>query len=57
MLPAEGEAAALARLDGLDRTAKILELGFARIDPCAIPRMVVVRPRDTAAPVLAGGGL
>jgi cell division protein FtsQ len=54
MLPATGEAAALARLDALDRTAKILDLGFSRID-LRDPEMVVVRPR--AGPALAGGGV
>jgi len=55
MLPATGEAAALARLDQLDGMSKILELGFARID-LRDPDMVVVRPRNAAATVLAGGG-
>jgi len=54
MLPAEGEAAALARLDDLDRKARILDLGFARVD-LRDPEMVVVRPR--AGPALAGGGV
>jgi cell division protein FtsQ len=56
MLPSEDEAAALKRLDDLDRTAKILDLGFARID-LRDPEMVVVRPRGVAAPALAGGGV
>lgn len=56
MLPPEDEGAALTRLDDLDRTAKILDLGFARID-LRDPEMVVVRPRGVAAPALAGGGV
>jgi cell division protein FtsQ len=56
MLPPEDEGAALKRLDDLDRTAKILDLGLARID-LRDPEMVVVRPRETAAPALAGGGV
>jgi cell division protein FtsQ len=56
MLPAQDEAGALARLDSLDRTAKILDLGFERID-LRDPEMVLVRPRPAAAtPALAGGG-
>jgi cell division protein FtsQ len=55
-LPAEHEEAALKRLDDLDRQAKILDLGFARID-LRDPEMVVVRPRAAAAPALAGGGV
>jgi len=54
MLPAQGEAAALARLDALDRSARILDLGFSRID-LRDPEMVVVRPR--AGPALVGGGV
>jgi len=56
MLPPEDEGAALKRLDDLDRTAKILDLGLARID-LRDPEMVVVRPRGVAAPALAGGGV
>lgn len=55
LLPAEDEAGALARLDSLDRTAKILDLGFERID-LRDPEMVLVRPRPAASPALAGGG-
>ncbi len=55
MLPAQDEAGALARLDTLDGTAKILDLGFERID-LRDPEMVLVRPRSAAAPALAGGG-
>ena len=56
MLPAQDEGSALARLDGLDRTAKILDLGFARVD-LRDPEMVVVRPRGAAGQTLAGGGV
>jgi cell division protein FtsQ len=54
LLPSTDEAAALQRLDELDRSAKILDLGLARID-LRDPEMVVVRPR--VAPALAGGGV
>ena len=56
LLPATDEAAALKRLDALDRTAKVLDLGLARLD-LRDPDMVVVRPREAAAPALAGGGV
>ena len=56
LLPATDEAAALKRLDGLDQTAKVLDLGLARLD-LRDPEMVVVRPREAAAPALAGGGV
>lgn len=56
LLPAVDEAAALKRLDTLDRTARILDLGLARID-LRDPEMVVVRPRGAAAPALSGGGV
>lgn len=55
-LPADGEAAALARLDDLDAKSRVLELGLARID-LRDPAMVVVRPREGAAPVLSSGGV
>ncbi|HXV00558.1 MAG TPA: cell division protein FtsQ/DivIB [Caulobacteraceae bacterium] len=55
MLPATEEAAALKRLDALDRSAKVLDLGLARLD-LRDPEMVVARPRQAAGPVLAGGG-
>ena len=51
LLPAEGEASALAQLDALERSAGILRLGLARID-LRDPKMVVVRPRGGAAPEL-----
>jgi cell division protein FtsQ len=56
LLPAVGEAPALHRLDSLDRSARILDLGLARID-LRDPEMVVVRPRGAAAPALSGGGV
>jgi cell division protein FtsQ len=43
-LPAAGEDAALMQLDQLDQRARLLELGFARID-LRDPQMVAVRPR------------
>jgi cell division protein FtsQ len=46
-LPAEGEDAALARLDKLDGRSRILELGFERID-LRDPELVAVRPRAVA---------
>src|SRR6185436_19400885 len=48
-LPAEGVESALIQLDQLDQKARILELGFARID-LRDPEMVAVRPRDGAPP-------
>ena len=44
-LPAKDEESALIQLDQLDQKARILELGFARID-LRDPEMVAVRPRD-----------
>jgi cell division protein FtsQ len=55
MLPADDPAAALAQLDGLDRASRILDLGLARVDLRDL-RMIVVRPRGGAAPVLTSGG-
>lgn len=46
-LPATGVESALIQLDQLDQKARILELGFARID-LRDPEMVAVRPRDGA---------
>jgi cell division protein FtsQ len=46
-LPAQGVESALIQLDQLDQKARILELGFARID-LRDPEMVAVRPRDGA---------
>jgi cell division protein FtsQ len=56
LLPAIGEAAALLRLDALDRQARLLDLGFARID-LRDPEMILVRPHGPTAPALAGGGV
>lgn len=47
-LPATDEEAALIQLDQLDQKARILELGFSRID-LRDPEMVAVRPRSTPA--------
>ena len=44
-LPASGEDAALMQLDQLDQRARLLELGFSRID-LRDPQMIAVRPRD-----------
>ena len=44
-LPAEGEESALIQLDELDQKARILDLGFSRID-LRDPEMVAVRPKD-----------
>jgi cell division protein FtsQ len=57
-LPAQHEDSALIQLDQLDQKARILELGFARID-LRDPEMVAVRPRDgggdpAAAPAVKG---
>lgn len=56
LLPAQGEDAALARLDGLQSQAKVLDLGLARID-LRDPEMVVLRPRGASAPVATKGGV
>jgi cell division protein FtsQ len=48
LLPAADEAAALDRLDRLDRDSRILELGLARID-LRNPGFVVARPGNQAA--------
>ena len=52
-LPATGEDAALIQLDQLDQRARLLELGFERID-LRDPQMVAVRPRATMEPASAG---
>jgi len=46
-LPATEEDSALIQLDQLDQRARVLELGFARID-LRDPEMIAVRPRDVA---------
>jgi cell division protein FtsQ len=48
-LPAIGEESALIRLDRLDQSQRILELGFQRID-LREPELVAVRPRGAAEP-------
>lgn len=48
-LPADDPDAALRRLDDLEREARILDLGLARID-LRDPQMVVVRPAPPTAP-------
>jgi cell division protein FtsQ len=53
-LPARDEDSAFIQLDQLDQKARILELGFARID-LRDPEMVAVRPRDGAGPAGAPG--
>jgi cell division protein FtsQ len=56
MLPAAGEDEALKRFDHLEERARILELGFERID-MRDPEMVVVRPRGVAGPVVKSDGV
>ena len=53
-LPAQDEEAALIRLDQLDQKARILDLGFSRID-LRDPEMVAVRPRGAAVKVVSDG--
>lgn len=53
-LPAHDEEAALIRLDQLDQKARILDLGFSRID-LRDPEMVAVRPRGAAVKVASDG--
>ena len=48
-LPATGEDGALLQLDQLDARARLLELGFARVD-LRDPETVTVRPRGAPAP-------
>jgi cell division protein FtsQ len=55
LLPETGEAAALDRLDGLDRAGRALSLGFERID-LRDPAFIVVRPRG-AAPTSGSHGV
>ena len=51
-LPAQGEAAAMKRLDSLDESSRILGLRLARVD-MRDPEMIVVRPRGAPAPSAA----
>lgn len=46
-LPATEEESALIQLDQLDQRARVLELGFARVD-LRDPEMIAVRPRTVA---------
>jgi cell division protein FtsQ len=56
-LPAVGEDSALIQLDQLDQRARLLELGFARID-LRDPEMIAVRPRGAeGAPTVAATGM
>jgi cell division protein FtsQ len=48
-LPATGEESALIQLDQLDQKARILDLGFSRID-LRDPELIAVRPKDAGAP-------
>lgn len=48
LLPAEGEAAALRRLDDLDRASGLMKIGFDRLD-LRVPEAVAIRPRPGAA--------
>jgi cell division protein FtsQ len=51
-LPAADEESALIQLDEMDQQARILDLGFSRID-LRDPDMVAVRPRDGVSPAAA----
>lgn len=55
-LPATDEDSALIQLDQLDQRARVLELGFARVD-LRDPEMIAVRPRNVAQSTdpVAGG--
>jgi cell division protein FtsQ len=48
LLPAEGEAAALRRLDDLDRASGLMKIGFDRLD-LRVPEAVAIRPRPGVA--------
>jgi len=54
-LPAAGAESALIQLDQLDQKARILELGFARID-LRDPDLVAVRPKDGGAAAQPAAG-
>ncbi len=56
MLPAQGEETALKRLDSLDRSARIFDMGLARVD-LRDPAMVVVRPRAAVVTTLTKAGV
>lgn len=53
-LPATGEDAALLALDSLDGRARLLELGFARVD-LRDPDAVLVRPRSAGDEAMFAG--
>jgi cell division protein FtsQ len=53
-LPAVGEDSALIQLDQLDQKARVLDLGFERID-LRDPDMVAVRPKASATPGAVAG--
>lgn len=55
-LPAQGEESAMIQLDELDQKARILDLGFSRID-LRDPEMVAVRPKDGGAPQTAAAAV
>jgi len=48
-LPAKGEDSALIQFDQLEQKARLLEIGFDRID-LRDPEMVAVRPKDAVTP-------
>jgi len=48
-LPAVDEESAMIQLDALDQKARLLDLGFARID-LRDPDLVAVRPREGVVP-------
>ena len=52
-LPAVGEDSALLQLDQLDQKARVLDLGFERVD-LRDPDLVAVRPRPGQGSVTAG---
>ena len=55
-LPALDADAALVQLDQLDQRARVLELGFAKVD-LRDPEMIAVRPRgDEPNPLLSTAG-
>ena len=53
-LPATNEDSALIQLDQLEQKARVLELGFARID-LRDPEMITVRPRGGSAETAPSG--
>jgi cell division protein FtsQ len=55
LLPAEGEAAALRRLDDLDRASGLMKIGFDRLD-LRVPEAVAIRPRPGVALPVSDAG-